>query len=266
MRQNLNKKYGRMDNSAYAVVTGGSDGIGLELCHQFAEHGFNICIISRNKVKVDEKLAEIKEKYPECETVGVQCDFSKLTSIQEYRDLVANNLASLDIGILCLNAGLAKMGCIGQIDDDRLEGMWTVNVLQPIYLLQAMAGKLLARDQRCGVLFTSSIAAHTVNPTFASYAATKHAISCFGEAMHFELKKNVDVTVWEPGFVETNIHLDKPPGCVTLTAKKSVEDILKKFGVRKTYGSLTFAMMPSGSADMGGLMMKAVEPKQEFFK
>ena len=32
-RQDLRKKYGRIDNSAYAVVTGGSDGIGLELCH-----------------------------------------------------------------------------------------------------------------------------------------------------------------------------------------------------------------------------------------
>ena len=56
MRQNLNQKYGRIDNSAYAVVTGGSDGIGLEMCHQLAEHGFNICMISRNKQKVDEKL------------------------------------------------------------------------------------------------------------------------------------------------------------------------------------------------------------------
>ena len=32
-RQDLNRKYGREDKSAYAVVTGGSDGIGLEMCH-----------------------------------------------------------------------------------------------------------------------------------------------------------------------------------------------------------------------------------------
>ena len=32
-RQNLNGKYGRPDKSAYAVVTGGSDGIGLEMCY-----------------------------------------------------------------------------------------------------------------------------------------------------------------------------------------------------------------------------------------
>ena len=158
------------------------------------------------------------------------------------------------------------MGNVGELDDDRLEAMWTVNCLHPIYLLQAMAGKLLARDQRCGVLFTSSVAAHTVAPTFASYAATKHAISCFGEAMHFELKKNVDVTVWEPGYVESNIHLEKPPGFMTLTAKQAVGDMLSKFGVRKTYGSLMFAMMPHGSADMGDMMIKAVEPKKELYK
>ena len=75
-RPNLNRKYGREDKSAYAVVTGGSDGIGLALCHHLAEEGFNICIVSRNKAKVDEKLKEIKEKFPDCETVGVQCDFS----------------------------------------------------------------------------------------------------------------------------------------------------------------------------------------------
>ena len=60
MTQDLNQKYGRPDRSAYAVVTGGSDGIGLEMCHQLAEQGFNICIISRSKQKIDIKLQEIK--------------------------------------------------------------------------------------------------------------------------------------------------------------------------------------------------------------
>ena len=79
------------------------------------------------------------------------------------------------------------MGFIGEIQDDRLEDLWKVNCLHPIYLLQAMANKLLERDQRCGVIFTSSVAAHIVAPSAASYAASKSAISCFGEAMHFEL-------------------------------------------------------------------------------
>ena len=55
-KQNLNAKYGRRDGSSWAVVTGGSDGIGLEMCHQLADQGFNICIMSRSKDKIDSKL------------------------------------------------------------------------------------------------------------------------------------------------------------------------------------------------------------------
>ena len=69
--QDIRRKYGRRDNRAYAVVTGGSDGIGLELCNQFAENGFNICMISRNKAKVEKKLEEIKQKYPSVATHAV---------------------------------------------------------------------------------------------------------------------------------------------------------------------------------------------------
>ena len=87
-RQDLNAKYGRRDRSSWAVVTGGSDGIGLEMCHQLADQGFNICIMSRSKDKIDSKLLEIKEKYPTCDTLAIQSDFSTMTSMQEYRDLV----------------------------------------------------------------------------------------------------------------------------------------------------------------------------------
>jgi short-subunit dehydrogenase len=43
------------------VVTGGSDGIGFEICQQLAKQGFNICIVARNKNKIEEKLKLIIE-------------------------------------------------------------------------------------------------------------------------------------------------------------------------------------------------------------
>jgi NADPH:quinone reductase-like Zn-dependent oxidoreductase len=47
-------KYGTKDS--WALVTGGSDGVGLEICNQMAAQGFNICIVARNQQKIDEKL------------------------------------------------------------------------------------------------------------------------------------------------------------------------------------------------------------------
>ncbi len=39
-------RYGGKDS--WVIVTGGSDGIGLEICQQMAVIGFNICIVGRN--------------------------------------------------------------------------------------------------------------------------------------------------------------------------------------------------------------------------
>ena len=65
-RSNLLKKYSEKGNpkSTWAVVTGGSDGIGLEFCRKFAQQGFNICMIARNESKMEAKLRELQDLYP----------------------------------------------------------------------------------------------------------------------------------------------------------------------------------------------------------
>ena len=128
-----------------------------------AGDGFNICIISRNKKKIDSKLEEIKERYPKAQTKGIVCDFSKLTSMQQYNDLVAESgLDELDIGVLCLNAGIGTLAPIDLASDESYEAVWNVNGLQVVYLLKALTKKLLARDQRSAVLITSSMAAEMI--------------------------------------------------------------------------------------------------------
>ena len=45
---------------SWAVVSGGSDGIGLAMCHNLAKQGFNICMVSRNQDKMTQKLTVIE--------------------------------------------------------------------------------------------------------------------------------------------------------------------------------------------------------------
>ena len=102
------KKYNKGDS--WAVVTGGSDGIGLEICHQMAAAGFNICIISRTTSKIESKLAEISVKFPKLKTRVVTFDFSKYTTIKDYQELIGDKLKDIDIGMLFLNAGYIEVG------------------------------------------------------------------------------------------------------------------------------------------------------------
>jgi FlaA1/EpsC-like NDP-sugar epimerase len=76
------QRYGKPDS--WVVVTGGSDGIGLEICYQLAAQKFNICIIGRNKSKVEEKLSEIASKHT-VKTRAVIFDFASLCTIQDYK-------------------------------------------------------------------------------------------------------------------------------------------------------------------------------------
>ena len=48
------QRYGSKD--AWALVTGGTDGIGLEMCQQLAAQGFNIVMCSRNAEKIKARL------------------------------------------------------------------------------------------------------------------------------------------------------------------------------------------------------------------
>jgi len=79
----LYNTYGRkneMIGNSWAVVTGGSDGIGLSICKKLAREGFNICIVSRTQSKIEEKLIEITKECRDGDesfkTLCVVADFS----------------------------------------------------------------------------------------------------------------------------------------------------------------------------------------------
>ena len=80
------------------------------MCHELASYGFNICIVSRNQTKIDEKLSEIRQTYPLCETRAVVADLSQMFTMSEYSKLVADNISDLDVGYLALNAGIVTKG------------------------------------------------------------------------------------------------------------------------------------------------------------
>ena len=50
----------RYGGFTWAVVTGGSDGIGLGFCEELASLGFNICMIARNKTKMENACQTLK--------------------------------------------------------------------------------------------------------------------------------------------------------------------------------------------------------------
>jgi short-subunit dehydrogenase len=84
------------------------------------------------------------------------CDFSVVCSIAEYREIVAKNVAHLDIAMVFLNAGTLIPGnYVGQ-SDKQVETVYRMNTLHGIYMTKALLPQQLNRSKRSALIITSS--------------------------------------------------------------------------------------------------------------
>lgn len=70
---NLLSRYGK----GWALITGASDGIGEGFCYELARDGFNICLVSRTKSKLERVESNIKSINPNIQTKIVIAEFTK---------------------------------------------------------------------------------------------------------------------------------------------------------------------------------------------
>ena len=92
-----------MKNS-YALITGATSGIGLEISKDLAKRGFNLVLVARTKEKLNQTAKELIQEY------NIKCDYfaSDLTLInspEEIYQFTSKKLYSVDI--LVNNAGYA---------------------------------------------------------------------------------------------------------------------------------------------------------------
>ena len=168
------ERYG--GKGTWALVTGASDGIGLEFCMQLARQGFNIVLVSRSQDKLESVIAGDLSQFG-VKTRIVVADFSQKTNMEFYNDILCK-VSDLDIGLVVVNAGVMNHGGFEKIETEKLQQMLDVNVYQYAALAHMFGDLLEARmkDQakRSGLVFLSSIAADMpgIKDNFV-YAASK---------------------------------------------------------------------------------------------
>ncbi|XP_039209737.1 inactive hydroxysteroid dehydrogenase-like protein 1 isoform X3 [Crotalus tigris] len=96
-RPDLSKRYGK-----WAVVTGGTSGIGLSYARELASYGVNLIMISRNREELEAAAKEIMETY-NISTSTVMTDFSKG---REAYPVIKKALEGKEIGVLVNNVGV----------------------------------------------------------------------------------------------------------------------------------------------------------------
>ncbi|KRE29245.1 short-chain dehydrogenase [Mycobacterium sp. Soil538] len=182
----------------WALVTGASDGIGLETARHLAASGVNVVLAARREPAL-RALAEDLERSHQVQTRVVAVDLSRPGAAAE----VAEACAGVDVGLVVLAAGFGAAGPFLESPLATATEMIGVNVTAVTVLAHVMGGRLAARG-RGGIILFGSLLGWQGVPGQATYAATKAYVQALAEGLHSELAdRGVDVVSVAPGPVHT---------------------------------------------------------------
>ena len=188
-KKRLKTKYG-----PWAVVTGASSGIGLEIAERLAESGLNLVINSRNLETLEKISTDLKSKYA-VEVLVVATDISQQKGI----DILIQATKNLNVGMLVASAGFGTSGTfhVSPITDE--VNMLRVNC-EALMILTHHFSNIFVQNRRGGIILMSSIVAFQGVPYAAHYAATKAYVQTLAEGIALELRPfGVDVLAAAPG-------------------------------------------------------------------
>ncbi|CAL8330965.1 unnamed protein product [Arctogadus glacialis] len=187
----------------WAVVTGGSEGIGRAYAFELARHGMNVIILSRSKDKLERTAKEIEEETGKRVKVLV-ADFSRDDVYREIED----NLKDLEIGVLVNNVGILPSMIPSKFLETKNLNQTMTNVLN--CNMRAMAEMcricLPGMEKRGkGVIVNLSSGVATIPcPLYSLYSASKVFVERFSLCLQAEYSaKGIIIQTIAPFSVST---------------------------------------------------------------
>ncbi|KAJ8943911.1 hypothetical protein NQ318_019519 [Aromia moschata] len=189
-----------------AIVTGASSGIGAAIAEQLVGKGLKVVGLARRKDRLDQLAQKWNGKkgklYP------LKTDVSKEEDILNAFKWVKDNLGP--VHILINNAGILKIGSLGEGDSKIWENIFKVNVLGLCIATREAVKDMKANNIDGHIIQINSIAGHQI-PSFPGlnvYPASKYAVTALAETLRLELnsaKSKIKITSISPGAVSTEI-------------------------------------------------------------
>ena len=199
-------------------ITGASGGIGSSICDIFLSKGYELIITSSSS----NKLQLLKEKYGE-NNFYFDLDLSNSKSIIDCMTKISSE--HKDISVIINNAGITEDNLILRMKPEQWERVINTNLNSNFYIIKSLLPNMIAN--RYGkIIGISSVVATTGNPGQSNYVSSKSGLIGFYKSIAHEVaKRNINVNVISPGFIETKM--------TDSLNEKQKDDIMKKIPMQK---------------------------------
>lgn len=190
------------------VVTGGSAGLGEQICYAAAKKGAIVVTCAR-RIQLIGKVKEACTKLSGQPAYAFQLDIASPESVASCVEKIRTEIGQVDV--LVNNAGFGLFENFTSFDLAAAREMFEVNVFGMMAFTQALILDMAERKQG-QIINIASMAGKMATPKSTIYSATKFAVLGFSNALRLEMKPfNVAVTTVNPGPVETNFFEQADP-------------------------------------------------------
>jgi short-subunit dehydrogenase len=184
----------------WAVIAGGSQGLGAAFAEQLAEQGFNLMLSARNAEVLDAFAAELRGRWPAISVKTVAADLSTTPGV----DALIDAAAGLEVGFFIHNAGTGtKMQPFLDLPFQYHADLMSLNAVSMLKLVYHFAPPMVHRG-RGGMVIVGSLAGVGGQYGLTTYSAVKSFSRVFCEGFWFEMKqRGVNILALTPGGIET---------------------------------------------------------------
>lgn len=184
-----------------ALVTGGSDGIGLAIAEAFAREGADLLIVGRDPGKLEAARSTISRQEGNAAIETLSADLASSAGIDTVAGHVGQSGRPLDI--LVNNAGVAYLVAFETVSAEQFQNSFALNVTAAFFLTQGLLPHLRAGSS---IINISSYFANKMIPKRPSslYSLSKGALNSLTKSLAFELgPRGIRVNAIAPGTVDT---------------------------------------------------------------
>ncbi len=188
------------------VITGGANGIGRALALGCAKRGSDVLVADIHGDEAEAVAQEIRSMGRKA--VAVQADVSLSDECRKIFDRTMEEFGRCDI--LINDAGVSNGADLLDIKEQDIKWVTEVNVYSHWFMMQNFIPQMEKQGTHCQILNVCSIAGLITLGSAPVYFSTKHAAVALSECVYKSLKASgadIDLSVFCPGFVQTEMHL-----------------------------------------------------------
>jgi len=191
-------------NEKFALVTGGSRGIGLATAAALLKEGAAVAICGRDSQQLNHSAALLGSG-----TLAIACDVGRDDQVAGMFQELGKRFGALDV--LVNNAGIGHSASVAEMTPEQWRAVIETNLSGPFYCSR-LAIPLMKRRGGGYIINISSLAGKNAFAGGAAYNASKFGLNGFSEALMLDVRyDNIRVSYIMPGSVETEFGMAVAP-------------------------------------------------------